>query len=162
MTHSLRELLLRRLNQAFWLGLLMMLAGWGAWRFANLTAPASAATAPGHSADQAFQQIHLQSISSLDSSVTVLRMAMLNGESETVLLNLNEQIRQQAQEVSLLSSSRPGMRSVKPSGNQPILPDQCLVFKKMLLRKTSVRLLSQHIAGFQSQIRHLHYRVSGN
>ncbi|RRB02694.1 hypothetical protein [Larkinella rosea] len=162
MTQSLRELLLRRLNQVFWLGLLMILAGWGAWRFSGLAAPVSSVLTPSRTIAPRIQQLHLRSLSSLDSSVSVLRLAVMTGEAETVLLDLNEQIRQQTQEVTLLSSSGPGIRSAKQTVNQPVLLNHCLVFRKMLLRKASVRALSQHIAEFQSQVRHLQYRVAGN
>jgi hypothetical protein len=161
-TQSLRELLLRRLNQAFWLLLLMVLAGWGAWRFSSLAAPAVSVSLTTKPPLRKFQQLQLQSITSLDSSVNLLRFAMLTGEPETVLLNLTEQIRQQSQEVTLLSTSGRNKVLTKPSDSQTVLLDQCQAFRKLLIRKASVRLLSQHLAVFQSQVRHLQYRIDEN
>lgn len=161
MTQSLRELLLRRLNQAFWLILLMSLAGWGAWRFSRLATPANEPMQTNR-IDREFQQLHLQAITSLDSSVNGLRLAVMSGESEPVLLALTEQLRQQAQEVALLSSSRETALVPPSSVIQPLLLDQCQKFRQLLHRKAPVRLLSQHLAEFQSQVRHLQYRVAGD
>ncbi|GAB3898174.1 hypothetical protein GCM10028803_17230 [Larkinella knui] len=139
----------------------MMLAGWGAWRFSRLATPPPISR-PTHRIDREFRQLHLQSIASLDSSVNLLRQALTAQESETVLLNLTEQVRQQTQAVSLLSLSDPSFTEANPTDTRTALLDQCLEFRQLLLRKSPTPALSQHLAVFQSEVRHLHYRVAGN
>lgn len=146
-THPLRLLLLRRLNQAFWLLLLMGLTAWGAWRFCQLDPPA--ASLPVETVPTELQQLQQQSLSTLDSSVTVLRMAVMTGQPETVLLDLTEQVRQQSHEVTLLSAT------------DHQLLNQCLTFRQAVLWNVSPPVLSGHLASLQSQIRHLQHQASG-
>ncbi|MFD1140301.1 hypothetical protein ACFQ4C_04245 [Larkinella insperata] len=146
-THSFRILLLRRLNQVFWLLLLMGLTAWGAWRFCQLapsTTPRRVAPATTE-----LQRHQLQSISSLDSSVTVLRMAVMTDQSETILLGLTEGIRQQAHEVTLLTDA------------DDQLMNHCLALRQSLQQKASTRFLSKQIADLQSHIRYLHHQTTG-
>ncbi|GAB3335365.1 hypothetical protein GCM10027299_44290 [Larkinella ripae] len=152
MIDSLRVLLLRRFNQAFWLLMLMMLSGWGAWRFCRQAVLAPSLASPAAPARPEIHQFHLQSIAALDSSVTLLRLAVRDGQSETTLLALNEQIRQQTQEVSLLSSG--GRATVLT----PKLLNSCLAFRQLILQKTAAPRLSQHLATWQSEIRHLYFQ----
>lgn len=151
-THSFRILLLRRLIQTFWLLILMGLAAWGAWRFSRLASPVSAAPLPVYQSTNALQQLHIQSLATLDSSLTVLRMAVLSGKSEADLHALNEQNRQQAQEISLLMGAK----------TEIALIDPCLHFRELLRQKATTGQLSQHLASFQSQVRHLQFQMIEN
>ncbi|MGA0555444.1 hypothetical protein ACO2Q8_02255 [Larkinella sp. VNQ87] len=150
----MRILLLRRLNQSFWLLLLMGLTTWGAWRFCILLAPS--VTRPLVPAHQELHTLHSQHLESLDSSVTALRLAVITGQPEAVLLEMHEQIRQLAQEVTLLSVSEPRRKTALQT---PLL-DQCLAFKRLLILNAPAPALSQHLATLQSQVRYQQFLLT--
>ncbi|MFC5407832.1 hypothetical protein ACFPMF_00830 [Larkinella bovis] len=88
-------------------------------------------------------------------------MAVMSGQPDAVLLNLTEQLQQQAQEITLLTSSGNIFPS-KPGASGTSLMDHCTTFRKLLSTKAMIRVQTRQITAFQSEVRHLQYCADEN